>query len=221
MRKEISRKCILLGLILCLRGFPARAEDGRPPGDFVTIAVHNHGGVPANTLAQAERTASSIFKQAGINVSWANCEVPDESLQIASSCRTTEFPQHLQLVIARRSKNLTGSIFGISYLGEDGSGCYSNVFFEPAEELHERLHVNLGTLLGHVIAHEIAHLLLGTNSHSDTGIMRPHWNERDLANASQGELLFTRAQARTMRERVAASLCRAERISVAVASGRN
>jgi len=220
VRKEIWRKCIFLGLILCFRGILARAEDGRSPGHFVTIAVHNHGGVPANTLAQAERTAGSIFKQAGINVSWANCEVPDEGVQIASSCRVAEFPQHLQLVIARRSKNLTGSVFGISYLGEDGRGCYSDVFFEPAEELHERLHVDLGTLLGHVVAHEIAHLLLGTNSHSDTGIMRPHWNERDLANASQGELLFTRAQGQTMRERVDAGLCRTAQVSVA-ASGRD
>jgi hypothetical protein len=212
----------LFGLMLCLRGFPAKAEDGRPPGLVVTVAVHNNASVSASTLAQAERMAGTIFRQAGVEVVWANCDLPAEEAQIASSCHVTEFPRHLQLSIARRSKDLTESILGVSFLAEDGSGCYSDVFLEPTEELHEKLHViNLATLLGHVVAHEIGHLLLGSNSHSDAGIMRPHWDERDLANASKGELLFTQRQGQTMRARVAASLCRNERVVVATVTGRN
>jgi hypothetical protein len=216
----IWRKWILFVLILCSRAFPAKAEDGRLPE--LVVAVHNHAGVSANTLAQTERTASSIFKQAGVDVDWANCDLPAEEGQIASSCHVTEFPRHLQLSIARRSKNFTESILGVSFLAEDGSGCYSDVFLEPTEELHEKLQaIDLGTLLGHVVAHEIGHLLLGTNSHSDVGIMRPQWNGRDLANASKGELHFTQAQGQTMRARVAASLGRNERVVVTTGSGRN
>jgi hypothetical protein len=212
----------LFGLMLCLRGLPAKAEDGRPPEPAVTVAVHNHAGLSASMLAQAERMAGTIFRQAGVEVVWVNCDLPVEEGQIASSCHVTEFPRHLQLSIARRSKDLTESVLGVSFLAEDGSGCYSDVFLGPAEELHEKLHViNVGTLLGHVAAHEIGHLLLGTNSHSDAGIMRPHWDERDLAKASKGELHFTQAQGQTMRARVAASLCRNERVVIATASGRN
>jgi hypothetical protein len=222
VQRAIWKRWILFGLILYLRAFSAKAEDGRPPELVVSVAVHNNAGVSASTLAQAERMASEIFKQAGVDVVWANCDLPAEEGQIASSCHVTEFPRHLQLSIARRSKNLTESVLGVSFLAEDGSGCYSDVFLEPAEELHEKLRViNLGTLLGHVVAHEIGHLLLGTNSHSDTGIMRPHWDGRDLANASKGELHFTQAQRQTMRARVAASLCRNERVVVTTASGRN
>jgi hypothetical protein len=215
------RRCFLLGVISCLWAFPICAEDERAPEVFVTVAVHNHAGVSANTLAQVERTASSIFKQAGVDVDWANCDLPVEAVRIASSCRVTEFPRHLQLSIAPRSKNLTESVLGISFLGEDGSGCYSDVFFWPTKELHQRFHVDLGTLLGHVVAHEIAHLLLGTNAHSDTGIMRPHWSEQDLLNASKGHLLFTQAQGRTMREKVTTSLCRTERTLSATGVGRD
>jgi hypothetical protein len=217
MQIAIWKRWILFGLILCFRAFPAKA---RPPE--LVVAVHNHAGVSASTLAQAERTASWIFKQAGVDVDWANCDLPAEEGQIASSCRVTEFPRHLQVSIARRSRNLTESILGVSFLAEDGSGCYSDVFLEPTEELLEKLRViNLGTLLGHVVAHEIGHLLLGTNSHSDAGIMRPQWNGRDLANAGKGELHFTQAQGQTMRARVAASLCRNERVVVTTGSGRN
>jgi hypothetical protein len=222
VQRAIWKRWILFGLILCLRAFPAKAEEGRPPELVVTVAVHNKAGISASTLAQAERMAGTIFRQAGVEVLWANCDLPAEEAEIASSCHVTEFPRHLQLSIARRSKDLTESILGVSFLAEDGSGCYSDVFLEPAEELHEKLHgINLGTLLGHVAAHEIGHLLLGTNAHSDDGIMRPHWNERDLANASKGELHFTRTQGQTMKARVAATLCRNERVVVATASGRN
>jgi hypothetical protein len=221
VRKEIRGRCTLLGLILCVSGLPVCAEGGRPPEVSLTVAVHDHAGVPADTLDEAERTASLLFKQAGVNVEWANCESPGDGTHNDRSCHITQFPQHLQLVIVRRSKNLTDSVFGISYLGEDGSGCYIDVFFEPAEELHERLHVHLATLLGHVVAHEIAHLLLGTNSHSDTGIMRAHWDGRDLANAGKGELLFTRAQGQRMRARVSVSSCPTERALVTVGSGRD
>jgi hypothetical protein len=222
VRPEIWRRCILVGLILCFKGLPLWAEDGPSKAVFVTVAVHNRADIPLNTLAQAELTASAIFKEAGVQVHWVNCEPSAvAALEIAPSCRVTEFPMNLQLTIARRSKSLTDSVFGISYLGEDGSGCYSNIFFEPAEELHERLHINLGTLLGHVVAHEIAHLLLGTNSHSDTGIMRPHWNEQDLANASKGGLLFTPAQGQTMRERFAPSLRRTASAFVRAEAGRD
>jgi hypothetical protein len=221
VRKAISRRCIQFGLILCFGGLPLWAKDGRSLEVFLTVAVHNRADIPANTLGQAELTASAIFKEAGVEVDWVNCEPSLVAPKIAASCGAAEFRKQLQLTIARRSKNLTDSIFGISYLDEDGSGCYSNVFFEPAEELHERLHVDLGTLLGHVVAHEIAHLLLGRNAHSDTGIMRPHWDERDLANASKGALLFTRAQGQTMRERLAASLSRTARPLVRAAAGRD
>jgi hypothetical protein len=94
------------------------------------------------------------------------------------------------------------------------------VFLEPVEELHTRFHVNLAPLLGDVVAHEIAHLLLGTNAHSDTGIMRPHWSEQDLVNASKGHLIFTQAQAQTMRKKVSRSLCRNDSGLVLPRSGR-
>jgi len=48
-----------------------------------------------------------------------------------------------------------------------------------------------------VAAHEIGHLLLGANNHSRRGIMRPHWNRKDLEDAYFGRQGFTPQQ--TMR----------------------
>ena len=48
--------------------------------------------------------------------------------------------------------------------------------------------------LGDIIAHEVGHLLLGANSHSPSGIMRPHVDVRALPLQS-----FEKTQARTIR----------------------
>ena len=62
-----------------------------------------------------------------------------------------------------------------------------------------RLSTNVctGLTLGVVAAHEIGHLLLGANNHSRRGIMRPHWNRKDLEDAYFGRQGFTPQQ--TMR----------------------
>jgi hypothetical protein len=54
------------------------------------------------------------------------------------------------------------------------------------------------TFLGHVIAHEIGHLLLGANSHSPVGIMRPQWRLADEVWMAKGALVFDTDQAKRM-----------------------
>jgi hypothetical protein len=54
----------------------------------------------------------------------------------------------------------------------------------------------LPVILGCVIAHELGHLLLGSNSHSGSGIMQPRWERRQVRQAMTGDLLFTSAQAK-------------------------
>jgi len=54
-------------------------------------------------------------------------------------------------------------------------------------------------ILGCVIAHELGHLLLGSNSHSDAGIMQAQWEPRQIKQLLLGSLLFTTEQSKQMR----------------------
>ena len=51
-------------------------------------------------------------------------------------------------------------------------------------------------ILGCDIAHEIGHLLLGSESHSASGIMQGHWERGQIRQAVTGTLLFTPEQAK-------------------------
>jgi len=44
-------------------------------------------------------------------------------------------------------------------------------------------HATISQILGHVIAHELGHLL-GSETHSPTGIMRADWNFKDLTDST-------------------------------------
>jgi hypothetical protein len=55
-------------------------------------------------------------------------------------------------------------------------------------------------ILGCTIAHELGHLVLGTNSHSDAGIMQPRWESNQFRQLMIGNLVFTTEQSKLMQE---------------------
>ena len=97
-------------------------------------------------------------------------------------------------------------MFGVAFLSAEGTGCYSDVFYDRAMELHVNWNVGLADTLGNVMAHELGHLLLGSNSHASTGIMRAHWQGEELRHLSWGRLSFTNQQADHMRGKLIATL---------------
>ena len=46
-------------------------------------------------------------------------------------------------------------------------------------------------LLGHMLAHEITHILQGSALHSDSGLMKEHWDQAELAQINDHYLSFT------------------------------
>lgn len=178
------------------------ARDVQPPTQ-VSVAVYNDAGVNAGMLHQAESEAARLFREAGVDIDWVNCLTGPASSTNLPACTQAEFRTVLQLRILAHARTLDGSVFGVSYLGEDGSGCYSLVFFERVKELDREYHQDPVIVLGYVMAHEVAHLLLGANSHSEAGIMRAHWQWQDLVRAGRAELHFTPGESERMRERMA------------------
>ncbi len=203
MNEKMLRSSFWLVVAVTLSSSPVWSKV--PAGEElqVTISVHNDAGILPGILLSAESEASRIFRRSGIEVHWLNCPLPAEGPEAPAQCEVADFPAHLQLRIAKRSRNLNGFTLGISYLSSDGSGCYADLFYRRVEEMHESSHVSLASILGHGVAHEIGHLLLGTNSHAETGIMRARWQSGELASASKGALFFSTVQSQEMRNKLA------------------
>ena len=121
-------------------------------------------------------------------------------------CATVEWPGPPCGARCARSRLSTNEVFGVAFLSAEGTGCYSDVFYDRAMELHANWNVGLADTLGNVMAHELGHLLLGSNSHASTGIMRAHWQGEELRHLSWGRLSFTNQQADHMRGKLIATL---------------
>ncbi len=73
-------------------------------------------------------------------------------------CASFAWPTRLAVRIAPRSASSAGEVFGVAFLSDEGTGCYSDVFYERALELHADWNVGLSDILGNVMAHELGHL---------------------------------------------------------------
>ena len=57
-------------------------------------------------------------------------------------------------------------------------------------------------VLGYTIAHEVGHILLGTNSHANSGVMLAHWRQGDYSRMETHALAFAAGDVNTMQRNV-------------------
>jgi hypothetical protein len=195
MRRVLTAS-VLFTLTIFLRW--AAAEETVLRGPQFTVSVYNDAGVPPTVLDRAEQRARSIFARADLDVVWVNC--PQASTEDALACNRTDVSGYIALrIIPNAISSTSHAVFGVAFLSPDGAGKYSDVFWKRAEDLHETSNLDLGSILGSVMAHELGHLLLGSNAHALSGIMRAHWEGEELRRIAMGTLLFTPRQAKLMR----------------------
>jgi hypothetical protein len=198
MHRVLTASVLFTLTIFPLWGLP---ENTASKTTQVTVFVYNDASVPAAVLQRAERRAGSIFAHANFDVVWVHCPHAGTGEDV-KTCDRIDLPEHLALRIIPNSTSSTrDAVFGIAFLSPDGAGKYSDVFWKRAEDLHTASNLDLGSVLGSVMAHEMGHLLLGSNAHAGSGIMRAHWEGEELRRIAMGTLLFTPQQAKLMHGR--------------------
>ena len=148
----------ILGLILWA-GTRVRAEECG-----VAVAMSTSPAVPPATLLQARSAAAGIFGSIGVVLRWggraAGCET-----RIAVKLENGGGPDE-------QPDSLAYAMVGA------GAEKQIHVFMNRVNEMAGQ--TAAGALLGHVLAHEIAHILEGVPRHSVSGVMKAHWERRDL-----------------------------------------
>jgi hypothetical protein len=193
-------------LAICCHGLSsnALAAKVKRPGTVlelqINVAVIDFARVPVETRTRAEREAGRILSTAGIEVAWLDID----------SNSPTELPARaiiLRLEPTAGPKHAPKAI-GVALAPDTGEGFYATIFFDrvserAADTVLLETGAKLETVMGHAMAHEIGHLLLGTNSHSDSGLMSAVWTISEVRSLAKGQLNFRPEEAIKIRGNVA------------------
>lgn len=163
----------------------------------LTIRVMDYVNVPAGTLGEVEATAIRILSTAGVSIGFRLCFTRGTATG-NQGCGEPLGPADLILRIVRPNLGMRSRQLGYAVMTPEG-GAMITLMVDGAAHIEVVTNLSYGTLLGHGVAHEIGHLLLGPNSHSSAGIMRPVWRREELERMARGLLGFEAAQATEMR----------------------
>jgi hypothetical protein len=152
--------------------------------------------LPAADRLELEANSQRILGQAGVAVEFIDCLSWGVSSD-AEACRSLLGPNDIVLRILQPKLAAEREELGCAVVTSNAGG-YITLFINPAQQRGRVRSLSNGVLLGHVAAHEIGHLLLGPNSHSSGGIMRPVWRTADEEWMVKGFLRFDANQARRM-----------------------
>ena len=168
---------------------------GADSSPTIRIRVNNYTQASPTMLAGAEREAGRILGKAGLQTVWLDCPAGPSASDSQDPCRKAlEATDIVLRVLSESSQNkFQETAFGFAVVPVLASVYYDYVAHLARSDNAE---FEIPIILGCVIAHEIGHLLLGSNSHADSGIMQGHWERGQIRQATTGTLLFTPQQAR-------------------------
>jgi hypothetical protein len=164
----------------------------------VTVQIYNYSRASPAIRAGAEREANRILGKAGVRAVWLECPVEPSTVSPQGPCQKAPEATDIRLrVLAAPIQNkFQDNVFGFTV-----HPVLASVYYEYAlrRGKSDDAEFAVPIILGCVIAHELGHLLLGSNGHSQTGIMQPRWEPNQVRQLMMGTLLFTTDQSMLMR----------------------
>lgn len=209
MKKSVAG--FLVASCLIIAASSAAAQPTAAPelatSPSITVYVYDYAQTSPSTLERAAAEATYVFHEAGVDVTWITCLAAQPSA--GSDCNQPKGPAEFVLRILRPNKAaekaFRASVFGYTVRDIDG-GTLATVFYDRVEKVARHEELSIGVVLGYAVAHELGHLVLLTEDHSPTGLMRAGFTHQDWQLAAQGALLFSPEQAEAIRGTVLTKL---------------
>ena len=164
----------------------AATGQGQPT---IVLHVMNYAALSREVLDETMARVARVYTVIGVRTVWVESE--------RSADQRQNGPLHLSILLLSRdmadkkiaAEGLKDGVFGQAHQPSRRASIFcERIATMPGAPTYFPIP------LGNVIAHEVGHLVLGTNSHSRSGIMRAHANVHTMHLQT-----FDEAQARTIR----------------------
>ena len=196
------------GSLTSLWSSGSAVTDSDQAGVEVRVAVYDIAYLSPPILAAAERQASAIFREAGIEILW----VPGSRTgpEVHESDFTGQTPGQgpctgrpgttLRLrIVPKAPRGLNKTTLGFA-LPCAKFGTDVTIFLDRIENMAPNTASLVPRVLGHAMAHELGHVLLRSSEHSAKGLMKDRWSQSDFLILLSGLLSFTAADAHRIRQ---------------------
>src|SRR5262249_38342177 len=168
----------------------------------LTVMIYNYSDIVTGPLAEAEGMAARSYGAAGISGNSLACPDSQEDTEDFRVCDRANaagspyikiYPE--TMAAARQSLRKMDHAMGAAA----GSGAI--IVYPRVRAVAKEWNCPEELVLGRILAHELGHILLGNNSHTSQGLMKPLFGRKEVFRES-GQFLFEVKQAGRLREAV-------------------
>jgi len=146
----------------------------------VDVYISDTGGL-SRLLGPGKILASGIFEKIGVHVNWRTGRLGDNATpRRAFGIRTLEHAPESATPVALASARIV-----------DSSGTEIMIYEDRVLSFLSRHNDLAGAGAGYVLAHELAHVMQGVGRHSESGILKAQWSNRDFKEMMFHKLAFT------------------------------
>ncbi len=194
MLTEVKRRNATRALIVRVAACtPARAD-----GNSATIRVcfRLNNAISGLVWSSAQVLSSEIFWTIGITLEWRSA--------VHQDCRTPGSARTVMVDLFNGSqyRNEAAMAYANAY-----EGSHAIVLVDRVDAMADGAR-HASRLLGHILTHEIAHLIQQVGRHSPTGVMKAHWDAKDLMKMKVGQLAFTAEDVDFIQRGLRSGLCK-------------
>jgi hypothetical protein len=188
------------------------------PRSAVVVRTYSHPAASLDTLRSAQREAGTLLGDAGVDLTWLDCGQGSEPGADSAACETLPAANEVVLHVTklRSGEASSGDVaLGSSLIAAgDRRPRFSRVYIDRVVAFAETGRADAAVILGRAIAHELGHLLLRTNRHPSSGLMRATWLRAELRSTDPGLWAFLRQEAMDLHAAIAERLADEVRLAL-------
>jgi hypothetical protein len=207
--RGLARTAAVIGAVLLMTS--ARTPASAVIDDSLLVRIYDNAGVLLSELAAALRTTHDILRRADLSVDWVQCRARRDGPVPAVCDQPLSSGDVVVRLIEGTDKEGERRALGYSLFDANGVSGFATVYVDRVDWLARRAQYPRAPLLGRAIAHEIGHLLLRTNAHTESGLMREVWTAEQVIRNRREDWTFSPDQNGDLRNARLATMSNAKK----------
>jgi hypothetical protein len=168
--------------------------------DSLLVRIYDNAGVLASELSAALRTTHDILRRADLSVDWVQCRARrDGPVPVVCDKPLSSGDVVVRLIEGSDKESGERRALGYSLFDANGVSGFATVYVDRVDWLAKRAQYPRAPVLGRAIAHEIGHLILRSNAHTETGLMREVWTAEQVVRNRREDWTFSADQGGDLR----------------------